>query len=72
MPPLSSLELDIEIGQLVNYYLDGQRIGHLEKVKNGNAIIRPIAPYKAGKQRCVTVPTKFVDIVEIKAAPVKA
>ena len=67
-------EIESHCGELVQYYLGGERAGYLEKVsRNGeDAVIRPIATYKSGTPRNVTVPVKYVSVVEIKAAPVKA
>lgn len=60
MTPDNDTDSTLVLGTLVRYYSDGWRYGHLTKVKGESATIRPMAPYKGGQPRDVTVPLKDV------------
>lgn len=48
------------LGELVSYYDEGWRIGHLEEVKKTLAWVIPIGGYKAAKKRAISVPLEDV------------
>ena len=48
------------LGELVSYYDEGWRIGHLDDVKKTTAWVIPIGGYKAAKKRAVSVPLEDV------------
>jgi len=50
---------ELKPGQMVSYYLEGQRTGHLDQIIGQLAWIRPIAP-KGKTVRIVKVPLEDV------------
>jgi hypothetical protein len=56
----------LTVGSLVRYYDDGWRYGHLEEVKKGIAIVRPIVSKYAATPRCAKVPAVDVQIEKEK------
>lgn len=41
--------IEVRVGDLVSYYLDGWRAGHLDSVKGAYSFVRPI-PARGGPQ----------------------
>ena len=77
---MSSNDLNKVIGCLVSYYAEGKgkrsgsHVGYLEALSHDgkDAVIRPLVAYRKHRTINITVPARYVDVVEIKAAPVKA
>lgn len=54
---------ELNPGQLVRYYLEGWRTGHVEAVKGNLVTIRPISARKGPVVRVVKVSRESVEVV---------
>jgi hypothetical protein len=63
----AAIHLAQRIGTLIHYYAEGWHYGHLVKVKETTATVRPIAAYGRRPPPTIKIPT--ADIEEEPHAP---
>lgn len=51
---------ELTVGELVRYYREGWRAGHVEQILTNAVYVRPIPPRKGAKIRAVMVPPEDV------------